>query len=195
MKVLRCLLLCAAVVFSASAAHAQDVRFGVKGGFDASWITNTEIIGDEVVVPHNNFYLGGLVSCDLTDWFYLQGELLYAGKGHSDKSELRGRYSRSLSYLEIPVFAGFNLIRDFSIAVGPEFGFLMWSRSRTSAGVTKNTSDCNRFNIALALQTCYMVTYNLGIEMKFDWGMNNTFNFGDRGRNMSIGLGVCYKFD
>lgn len=81
-------LFIAALLLCCVAAQAQT-QFGIKGGFAASWIPGTVINGDEVVKPHNSFYLGGTASWELSDLFILQTELLYAGKGYSDRSRVR----------------------------------------------------------------------------------------------------------
>lgn len=203
MKRLHCIVAVAALVLGAVSVNAQDFQFGLKGGLAASWLTNTVVIGDEVIVPHNSFYAGAVAKYDVSRSFMLQAELLYAGKGHSDKSELRGKYIRSLSYLQIPLFAGYRFSsKDYTIMIGPEFGYLLGSRTTAAGKKFDSTSECRRFNIALALQTNYMVTDNFGVDVKFDWGANGTFAPGmyaegvnDNGRNVTVQVGVCWFFD
>ena len=200
-KVRYCIAIAAALLFS-TVANAQYFEFGVKGGFAASWIVNTVVIGDEIVFPHNNFYAGGYTTYDSSNGFIMQAELLYAGKGYSDRSELRGKYSRSLSYLQVPLFAGYRFYSSkYTIMAGPEFGYLINSTTSTPGQNINSTSECNRFNIALALQTNYMLTDNIGVDVKFSWGANRTFapdmyaeKVNDNGRNVSVQIGVNWMF-
>lgn len=197
----RILISCALLLSIGSAVNAQDMQFGVKAGLSASWLQGTVVTGYETVVPHNNFYAGAFASCDVIDGFFLQAELLYAGRGHSDRSEILADYSRNLGYLMLPVFAGYR-IGDASIMLGPEFGYLLFSKTRVGDTRTDTTADCNRFNICLAMQINYMITDNFGVDVKFDWGLNKTFKPGlyaegvnDNGRNMAAQIGFCYKFE
>ena len=201
-KLLYCLSF-AAMLLVPALDGAQDLQFGLKGGFAASWLTNTVVIGDEVVTPHNSFYAGGVAKYDIDGNFMLQAELLYAGKGHSDHSELRGKYIRSLSYIQVPLFAGYKFSsKDYTIMAGPEFGYLLGSRTTAAGKKFDSTGECRRFNIALALQSNYMVTDNFGVDVKFSWGANGTFAPGmyadlvnDNGRNVTVQVGVCWMFD
>lgn len=202
MKINKLLISCALLLSFAATAKAQDFQFGVKGGASASWLQGTVVTGYEQVVPHISFYAGAYTSYDLARDFFLQAELLYAGRGHSDRSELLPNYSRSLGYLMLPVFAGYRITDDFSIMVGPEFGYLLFSKTKAGDKKTDTLKDCNRFNVCVAMQMNYMFTDCLGVDVKFDWGLNKTFKPGmyaegvnDNGRNMAVQIGLCYKFD
>lgn len=202
MKFGKILISCALLLSFATAAEAQDFQFGLKGGFAASWLQGTVVTGYEQVVPHNSFYAGAFTTCDFASDFFVQAELLYAGRGHSDRSELLPNYSRSLGYLMVPVFAGYQLIDNLSLMLGPEFGYLLFSKTKAGDKVTDTISDCRRFNICVAMQMNYMIFDSFGVDVKFDWGLNKTFKPGmyakdvnDNGRNMAVQIGVCYKFD
>ena len=136
MKFGKILISCALLLSFATAAEAQDFQFGLKGGFAASWLQGTVVTGYEQVVPHNSFYAGAFTTCDFASDFFVQAELLYAGRGHSDRSELLPNYSRSLGYLMVPVFAGYQLIDNLSLMLGPEFGYLLFSKTKAGDKVT-----------------------------------------------------------
>ena len=42
-------------------------------------------------------------------------------------------------------------------------------------------------------------TFTFGVDLKFDWGLNRTKKYyidvDDKGRNLSLQVGVCYKFE
>jgi hypothetical protein len=73
--------------------------------------------------------LGGYVAFNLFDSFYLQPEALFSMKGtkqNDPESGIRGRLEErwTLTYLEIPVVAGFRF-RSIHLIAGPSFGFYL----------------------------------------------------------------------
>ncbi|MCQ2159367.1 MAG: PorT family protein [Bacteroidales bacterium] len=200
-KFIKCIAAVLAVILlSPSKADAQ-IYVGAEVGASISWIRGTVIYGYEQILPHNSAF-GGLMA---QYWFdssaIVQAGLIYSGKGHSDTSEIDGKYSRNLSYLQLPLMAGARALDDkFSIMAGPEFGFLVNSTIRSRGKVANSTSDCNRFNLALGFQLAYEVYENLSVELKYDFALTDTFTgkfegAQNTGRNMSVLLGLCYKFE
>lgn len=195
------------LIASMTAANAQTWHFGPKAGYSASWMPGTVIDGGEKIIPHSSFYAGMLLDYDFEGMFYMEAELLYAGKGYSDRGGIDVPFSRQLNYLQIPVMAGVELIEEKAyVTVGPEFGWLMSSTTKKQGFDRVNdTKSCNRFNIALGVQLEYMIVDELGVDLKFDWGLNRTKKYYqpyeildpvvDKGHNMSIQVGLCYKFE
>lgn len=197
MKLLKTIVLAAALLtMGAVSANAQFI-VGPKAGLSVSWIPGTVIYGYEDVVPHNSFYAGAFAAYELSDRFFLQTELLYAVKGHSDKSESDGNYSRSIGYVQLPVFAGLSASGGrLAVMAGPEFGYMVYSRSKLGKLSEDTRKECNKFNFALGLQLGYLLTDNLGVDVKFDWGVTQTFvQKIDRGRNLSAQIGLSYRFE
>lgn len=197
----RKLMIAAALLVGCITAQAQT-QFGIKGGFSASWIVGTVLNGDEVVSPHNNFYAGATASWEIGDIFTLQTELLYAGKGHSDRSTLLNKkYTRTLGYLQLPVMFGVRLADDrCTLMLGPEPGYLVYAYKNDYGVESSGKEECNPFNLAAAFQVTYMIIDAVGIDAKFDWGLTRTFSdkyrgiVDDPGHNMSFQIGVCFKF-
>lgn len=203
MKSIRAIILTAIALLALSTnLQAQTWHFGPKAGYAASWMPGTTINGDEQsILPHSSFYGGFLIDCYFGEMFYAEADIIYAGKGHSDKGGIDVRYSRQLNYLQMPLLFGVSFADDqATVAIGPEFGWLMSSTvKRMELPKYKDTESCNRFNIALGLQLEYMISDELGVDLKFDWGLNRTmkhyFDANDKGRNLSLQVGVCYKFE
>lgn len=203
MKSIRAIILTAIALLALSTnLQAQTWHFGPKAGYAASWMPGTTINGDEQsILPHSSFYGGFLIDCYFGEMFYAEADIIYAGKGHSDKGGIDVRYSRQLNYLQMPLLFGVSFADDqATVAIGPEIGWLMSSTvKRMELPKYKDTESCNRFNIALGLQLEYMISDELGVDLKFDWGLNRTmkhyFDANDKGRNLSLQVGVCYKFE
>lgn len=192
------IILCAALVLAGFSASAQH-KLGVKAGGNMSWIPGTTIYGYENVVPHFNFYAGATYEYQLSDSFAIQPELLYARKGYRDNNDA-SRYKRTLAYVELPVLASFKMLDDrFAFMLGPEFGYLVSATTNDKGVIKDDLKNCNPFEFSIVLQACYMIIDNLGIELKVDYGLTRVIkqfeNVVDKGRNLSLELGVCYKFE
>jgi len=206
-------ILTAAALLVCLSASAQ-IDFGLKGGISANWIPKTFVGNAYSVVPQPAFYGGFTGEYELADSFILQGEVIYAGKGHShnfytETGEKHG-YRAQLHYVQVPAYFGYK-IEDVNASVmfGPEFGWLFAAKASELYGSTTLQSMsikeyCAPFNLALAFQLSYMFTDNLGVDVKFDLGLTRTFNepyeyrgliIEDQGHNTSVLFGFCYVFD
>lgn len=204
MKKLIEILSVATALFVVSLTANAQVWMGVKGGYAMSWIRGTVLNStEEKAIPHSNGYGGVYAQYCFDGPWIAQAEILYAGKGHTDKNILTGAiYRRALSYIQVPLFVGISGMDDkFNVMLGPEFGYLFNSTTHEDGEKWTSTGECRRFNIAVGLQFNYMFSENLGADVKFDFGLNKTF-VGDykgivenKGNNMSVQLGVCYRFE
>ena len=185
-------------------AFGQDFNLGIKGGVAANWIPGTII--DVFDRPNTNvgFYGGVTGSLDFDGSFFIQVEALYARKGISTNSDASGKFSRNIPYIQLPLLAGFKLSDDrFRIMVGPEFGFNIGDNIKSDTPVDLSLyGKPAPFNLALAIQTTYLIAGNLGVDVKFDYGLTKTFqlpedikaSIKESGRNMSLQIGLCYIF-
>ena len=191
-------------ILMGTAAFAQDFNLGIKGGVAANWIPGTII--DVFDRPNTNvgFYGGVTGSLDFDGSFFIQVEALYARKGISTNSDASGKFSRNIPYIQLPLLAGFKLSDDrFRIMVGPEFGFNIGDNIKSDTPVDLSLyGKPAPFNLALAIQTTYLIAGNLGVDVKFDYGLTKTFqlpedikaSIKESGRNMSLQIGLCYIF-
>ncbi len=218
-----------ASIMAASYDASAQVKLGPKAGIAASWLPGTNLNGDvltdfkDKVLPHNSFYAGVSAEYEFVDSFIGQVEVLYVGKGHSDRTvsltldTWSEKYNLELGYVQVPVFVGYRFLDDqISIMAGPEFGFNVLAKAKTTFNkdilpadpVSANVKDAIRpFNIGLGLQVSYDFLDGLGLDAKVSWGLNRTFHDGknssqniapgtiDRGHNMTIQLGLFYKFE
>lgn len=185
-------------------AFGQDFNLGIKGGVAANWMPGTII--DVFDRPNTNvgFYGGVTGSLDFDGSFFIQVEALYVRKGISTNSDASGKFSRNIPYIQLPLLAGFKLSDDrFRIMVGPEFGFNIGDNIKSDTPVDLSLyGKPAPFNLALAIQTTYLIAGNLGVDVKFDYGLTKTFqlpedikaSIKESGRNMSLQIGLCYIF-
>lgn len=185
-----------AIMTAAFPATAQ-VKIGPKAGLAASWLLGTNLDPYDKVLPHNSFYAGVSAEWEFAENFIGQTEVLYTGKGHSDRNYLGGfqeawntRYNLELGYIQIPVYAGYRFMDgQISLMLGPEFGFNVLAKTTKTKNpqiygekantIKENVKDRVRpFNIGLGLQVSYEFFDGLGIDAKLSWGLNYTFRKG-----------------
>lgn len=204
----------AATALSFSSEASAQVRVGVKGGLTASWIPGSiQVTTASRVLPHNNFYAGIEADANLGDYVMGEIDVLYTGKGYSSKAEVLsvvGRTNLNISYIRVPLMFGANLLEGrYNIMIGPDFGWAVGGTMQyTDNGGINETVDIKEylqpFNLGIALQTGYMITDGLGIDVKFDWGITRTFNkiwevegvsVQTNAHNLSVNIGLVYKFE
>lgn len=186
-----------ALVLGAS-AFAQ-VEFGAKAGMTANWIPGTYAdLGDD---PATNIgYYGGLTaSLDLSRSAFLQAELLYIRKGISTENPILGKYARNVSYVELPVLAGYKK-GNFRLMAGPAFAYCIGNTVKSDTYNPASLGVPRDFDLSVVCHTSYLVTDNLGVDLGFDFGVTRVLKDAvigetmDKGRNSSVTVGLSYYF-
>lgn len=201
MKTKRIILLSVLALMIGAPAFAQDFRFGAKAGVAGNWMKRTLIEPADRVVPNIGFYLGVAGNIELSDLMFAQAELLFARKGISTRNEILGKYSRNISYIQLPLFVGFKLgSDDLRLMLGPEFGVCVRNNVVADAYNPSSVGTVRPFNLAIAAQINYMITDEIGIDFKVDMGLTRTMKVPEfegrttEGNNLSVQAGVCYFF-
>jgi hypothetical protein len=173
------IILTIAAVFAFGAASAQDMKFGVKGGF-----TNSNFAGDFSEGDANSgFYVGGLVDFTVSEKFHVQPELLYSVEGAKDAK---------INYLRVPVMAKYYVMEGLSLQAGPEFAF--------KAGGDDVKDYVKSLDYGLGIGAGYELTsglffdarYNLGLADVGDW--DGTEFEGAKMTTVSFNIGLGYRF-
>lgn len=184
---------------AATGTFAQETHFGIKGGISGNWIPKTNINPDDKVLPNTGFFGGVAGSFEFGGSTFVQTELLYARKGISTKSEFdETKYWRKLHYLQLPVVFGIITSDDrMKIMAGPEIGYCIGNKVFEERGFQSPASadDVKKFNFALVIQTTYMILDALGVDLKVDYALTNTFTGNDKGRNLCVQIGLSYWFE
>ena len=201
MKTKRIILLAVLAMMAGAPASAQEFSFGVKAGVAGNWMKRTWLDVGDRVVPNIGFYAGVAGNIDLSDLMFAQAELIFARKGISTRSEILGKYSRNISYIQLPLFVGFKLGSDnLRLMLGPEFGVCVGNKVKADTYNPSSVGTVRPFNLAIAAQVNYMITDEFGIDFKVDMGLTRTMKDAaiqdrqDEGRNLSVQAGVCYFF-
>lgn len=125
------------MLFDKSIAQNNDklVNLGIKAGANYSWL-NLEDVDDEKGLL--GYHLGIFGKLNLTDYFGVQGELLYTTKGSEltyDNDFFDGKTSLKIEYIEIPVLAVIQLNENINLHGGPYFSFLVRAKAKNDSSV------------------------------------------------------------
>lgn len=200
---LKLFLTTALALIMGAGAFAQDIDFGVEAGVAGNWMPGTVMETGDQQVTHLGYYAGLTASMDITDMIFAQAELSYVLKGVSTRNEALGRYARNLSYIQLPLMIGFRTSEPkLNLYIGPAFGLCIGNRVVSDLSNITSTGTPRKFNVSGTAQMTYMFLGNLGIDVRFDFGLTKTMqdttigkiSVDDNGRNMGIMMGLCYKF-
>lgn len=170
------IILTVAAVFAFGFANAQDMKFGVKGGY-----INSNFGGDADTDAKSSFYFGGLVDFTISEKFHIQPELLYSMEG-ADNDET------DLNFVRIPVMAKYYVAEGFNIQAGPQFGFV--------AGGGEIKELTKSFDYGLGLGAGYELTSGLFFDARYNFGLANISDmdgFDVNTTSFQIGLGYRFK--
>lgn len=97
--------------------NAQETYFGTKAGINLANMTGKDANETSMMI---GFSVGGFASIGLSEAFSVQPELMYSIKGSSSASK-----NFSLSYLDVPILAKYNISDEIHVELGPQIGLLM----------------------------------------------------------------------
>jgi len=205
MKAKRNIIIAALALVMGTGASAQEfVDFGIKAGASLNMMPWTTLDVGDRLQPNFGFYGGGYVAVNVSEYWFIQTDVMYARKGVSTSSNIQGKYSRNISYLQIPLYVGWNITgsNDWLVMTGPGLGIYLGESIKYESPGAHPSSVSNEpqpLNLFWALQGNYALTDSFLIEVRADIGLTKTFKPGgllndDKGRNASFSLGVCYRF-
>lgn len=203
-------------VFGLSLTNAQlDISFGAKAGLNVSTIGGDFGISDIDNFTNTKsrvgFHVGGLAEVKLSEKFAVQPELLFSLQG--SKIEYRDPVfpednedvTTTLSYINLPIMAKFFPIEGLSVEAGPQVGFLISDKTKSSIpdGVNDNTFSYKTFDFGLNIGAGYRMENGLLFQARYNFGLakiddtpdpisglgvfGNTFSRKNRNFQLSVG--------
>ncbi|QQV04064.1 MULTISPECIES: porin family protein [Chryseobacterium] len=186
---------------------SSDVRFGIKGGMNVSSLSKDGALEDQG--SKIGFNAGVFANIPVAESFSIQPEVLYSQYGDKyDQVVLGNRYSRArhLDYIAVPVMFQYNLVPNFYLEAGPEFGFLVSAKNKFKNETNNNVitesgnykDSLNGFNVGIGLGAGYYFTDNIGITARYVAGVTDIAKDrpanSDAIRNNVFQVGLAYKF-
>ena len=180
------------IVFSAAYlnVNAQELKFGIKGGLNIATLGGDK----QNVEPRIGFHAGGFLSVPLVTDFKLQPEIIYSQQGaQADFGGDEIKYD----YLNIPVMAKYQLIKNLNVQTGLQLGILL-SAKEELRGFEIDLKEATR---STDLSMCFGLGYetddNIFINVRYNFGFSNTLDIGNDiidipNRVIQASLGIAF---
>ncbi len=176
----------------ATAAQAQEVRFGLKGGVNYSTLATKNDEGAESKIG----LLGGaFANLGLSDLISVQPEVLYSQKGAQlkDMSDVKIK----LNYIDVPVLVKVNAGGLF-FEGGPQVGFLASAKVTNGSQSEDLKENLKSVDFGYAVGLGYQAESGPMIGLRYNGGITdinkNNSNNDDKTRNSAFQLYVGFAF-
>lgn len=187
------ILFAAIICFISTAAVAQKIQIGAKGGATVNKLSG-KTFKEEFSF---GYHIGGFVSVGLGKKFAIQPEVLFNQINVDTSSSFSSIYKLNkldnvqLKYLTIPVLLNYNASKLLTLQAGPQFGILM-NKSNTFLENGKQAFKSGDLAMLGGVQL------NLGsfkIYGRYTIGLNsiNDLDDKDQWKSQSVQLGVGLK--
>jgi len=200
MRLARCVLVLA-LVSVPTAAAAQEVGFGVKGGLNLANIHfDPETGADFGFRP--GLVLGGFVSWPMGSRLTIQPEGLFSQKGTSASDE-GGEGWIHLDYVEVPVLVMYALsessTRTFNVFGGPSLGFNVKARAGADFGDESFSEDISDEIESFDFGVVFGAGVNFGrftVDGRYTFGLSNINKETEEGKakNRTLAFLAGYRF-
>ena len=204
MKKFFVLIAAAIVCMSASA----QVQFGAKVGFDL-----THFWGEDAPSGWQpNYQVGLMMEYKFNPHFAIAPEVVFAAQGGKatgdfDDDDVIGNINVKgtfhTNYINVPLMLKFYATPDFSIDLGPQVGFNVYSKVTASGKVgnieAKESMDLKdntkTVDFGVGLGATYNLTNNAFVQARYTMGLTNVFDVPDsHEKNGNIQLAFGMKF-
>lgn len=170
-----------------SAAKAQHVELGLKGGLNLSRVAIND--GRDYDTKAGGHF-GGLAHIHLTNMFALQPELVYSMQGGKD-----GGNELKLNYINMPLLGQFMFGNGFRLQTGPQLGILTTAKSKVGDVEIDVKDDLKAVDFSWVFGASYIFPAGVGFDARFNAGIANiSDNRAYDARNGVFQLGVFYQF-
>lgn len=134
----------AAAAFLSTAQDSRDqFKFGLKGGATLSNVYDSD--GEEFDANAKLGYTAGLtIDIPLGEIFGIHPEVLITQKGYKGSGSLLGQkydYSRTTTFLEIPLLVAVKPSEFISIVAGPQFAYLLKQNDKFNSFIYSNENE------------------------------------------------------
>lgn len=184
------LIICCATTNAQKSKKDEGIVFGIKGGLNIS-----NLIGDiQDTSIRTSVHLGVLSEIIVSDHFSIQPEILYSGQGFSGRDT--PGFSRSkYDYINLPVLAKIYVAEKLSVEAGPQIGFLLSAKERTTDdNITIPNQKAVDFGLNLGLAydlkngVFFQSRYNLGLSNVNSGPTSNGVKYANSVIQLSVGV-------
>lgn len=176
-----------------TAAQAQHVNIGIKGGLNGYTIKGDNSSNFD---PKYSFHVGLLGHIHMNDEIAIQPEIYYSVQGTKYKSN-GADVNLNLNYVNIPLLLQYMFDNGFRIEAGAQLGILASAKSESGNTTIDVKSSFKSTDIGGVVGMSYVKpSTGLGFDIRYNYGVtninaSNTVNAYNRG--FQVGLFYLFK--
>ncbi|MDO7136212.1 porin family protein [Algibacter lectus] len=157
---------------------SQDIKYGVRGGYNISNLDFDEPYSIENK-HRNSIYFGAFATISLNKTLSLIPEFQFSAEGAKEEVI-------NLDYLQMPILLRYRISEKFHAGLGPQVGLK----------VHKYEDGIRNFAYSGVASVEYKINLMLFADIRYTYGFSNIFDehLGIGAKNRNIQLGVGYKF-
>ena len=165
------------------AVNAQSVSIGARAGLN---IANEKISSSSFSVSPKSLasvMVGGYATIMFNDKMGIQPEVFYNAVGAKDDTGSSGTTTVKTNYLSVPVFFRYNVVPQFHLLAGPQFGILLSAKQTDNSGTTDIKDQLNSSDFGAVI--------GAGVDFgPFNAGLRNCFGISNISKSTSGGYTV-----
>jgi len=194
-------LLVLAILCIPTAAAAQEVGYGVKGGLNLATLSFDPDPGADFGI-RPGVVLGGFVSIPMGPRLTIQPEGLFSQKGANASEEGADAWIR-LDYLEVPVLVQYAVTSSstntFNVFAGPSLAFKLKARSGAEFGEDSFEEDISEGTESFDFGVVFGAGVNVGrfsVDGRYTFGLSNINTDTEEGKikNRTLAFLAGYRF-
>lgn len=181
-------------------------QFGIKGGVNMSSVSKDGDFRDSK--SKIGYYAGVFMNAPIAENFSIQPEVFYNNLG--SKFTVAGtEHTLNLDYVTIPVMFQYNATPEFYLEAGPQVGFLVNSKIKSSKQIAENVLNAfnskdnyNSFDFGMGVGAGFNFTQNIGLNARYVAGFTDLSKDGratiankdGKNKNNVLQVGLHFKF-
>ncbi len=183
-------LLVAILALSVAITANAQLKIGVKAGANFAGVNDSET---NMTIGFTGGVLGQF---KLSDKWAIQPEVLFNMQGAKYSGSIDQTWR--LNYIAVPVMAQYNVFKGLSVELGPQFGFLITSKSKYSGSKHDMKDYTKSFELALGAGAAYEIAdFPIGFFARYTFGLiefDSSTSIGTNLRNYALQVGAFFKF-
>ncbi|MAP54201.1 porin family protein [Altibacter sp.] len=186
------IVLAAIAAVSFTSVHAQEVRFGIKGG-----VNFASLNGDDAddLDGKTSIHLGGVVNIPISELFAVQPEVIYSRQGFENSEPELFDVTVYLDYLNIPIMADFTVAEGLSLQGGPQVGININSISKdNNTDNETDIDDVETLDLGVGIGGQYKLPMGLFFQARYVIGLSDVFPDANA-KNSVVSVSVGWFFN
>jgi hypothetical protein len=182
------------LLYSLPSTAQPIIGFGLKAGGNLATVTGSDV-GDVSLLPGG--YAGGIARFSWSNdrgivSFVIQPELFYSMQGAKYQGSLKNR----ISYLNFATVVQRHIASSsFYIETGPQVGFLLSAKIKSSGGASSDIKDeLKPIDFSILAGAGYKFLNGIGIHARYALGITSIDKEGFDVHNAVISAGLFYVF-